>query len=110
MCKKRFEESYSFCPGCGSNVTHHTPPRKFELMFRVNDKYKSYLRPETAQNIIVNFENIQRASRRSLPFGVAQIGRSFRKEVTLSNLLRMYEFEQMELEFFFDDDVDSYQK
>ena len=93
------------CPDCGS--TNFTDIRKFNLMFKtfqgVTEDAKSelYLRPETAQGIFVNFSNIQRTTRRKLPFGVSQIGKSFRNEITPGNFtFRTREFEQMELEFF----------
>ena len=93
------------CPDCGS--TDFTDIRKFNLMFKtfqgVTEDSTStlYLRPETAQGIFVNFKNIARTSRKKVPFGVAQIGKSFRNEITPGNFIfRTREFEQMELEFF----------
>ena len=93
------------CPGCGK--TEFTDIRKFNLMFKTfqgvtEDKSSElYLRPETAQGIFVNFNNIQRTTRKKVPFGVAQIGKSFRNEITPGNFtFRTREFEQMELEFF----------
>ncbi len=93
------------CPNCG--VTNFTDIRKFNLMFKTyqgvteDDKNEVYLRPETAQGIFVNFANVQRTSRRKIPFGIAQIGKSFRNEITPGNFIfRTREFEQMELEFF----------
>ena len=93
------------CPECGG--TNFTDIRKFNLMFKTfqgvteDAKNEIYLRPETAQGIFVNFSNIQRTTRRKLPFGVAQIGKSFRNEITPGNFtFRTREFEQMELEFF----------
>ena len=93
------------CPECGSS--DFTDIRKFNLMFKtfqgVTEDAKSelYLRPETAQGIFVNFPNIQRTTRRKLPFGVCQIGKSFRNEITPGNFIfRIREFEQRELEFF----------
>ena len=93
------------CPDCGS--TNFTDIRKFNLMFKTfqgvteDAKNEIYLRPETAQGIFVNFSNIQRTTRRKLPFGVAQVGKSFRNEITPGNFtFRTREFEQMELEFF----------
>ena len=93
------------CPNCGKQ--NFTDIRQFNLMFKtfqgVTDDSKSeiYLRPETAQGIFVNFANIQRTSRKKVPFGVAQIGKSFRNEITPGNFtFRTREFEQMELEFF----------
>ncbi len=93
------------CPDCGS--TDFTDIRQFNLMFKtfqgVTEDSSStlYLRPETAQGIFVNFQNVQRTTRKKLPFGVAQIGKSFRNEITPGNFtFRTREFEQMELEFF----------
>ena len=93
------------CPDCGSH--DFTDIRKFNLMFKtfqgVTEDSTStlYLRPETAQGIFVNFKNIQSTTRRKLPFGVGQIGKSFRNEITPGNFIfRIREFEQMELEFF----------
>ncbi|NLE13621.1 MAG: glycine--tRNA ligase [Clostridiales bacterium] len=93
------------CPGCGKS--DFTDIRKFNLMFKTHQGVTEdsanevYLRPETAQGIFVNFSNIQRSTRRKVPFGVAQIGKSFRNEITPGNFIfRIREFEQMELEFF----------
>lgn len=93
------------CPDCGSH--DFTNIRQFNLMFQthmgvVEDRLSTvYLRPETAQGIFVNFKNIQRTTRRKLPFGVGQIGKAFRNEITPGNFIfRLREFEQMELEFF----------
>ena len=93
------------CPNCGSR--DFTDIRKFNLMFKtfqgVTEDSTStlYLRPETAQGIFVNFKNIARTTRKKIPFGVAQIGKSFRNEITPGNFIfRIREFEQMELEFF----------
>ena len=93
------------CPECGSQ--NFTDIRSFNLMFKtfqgVTEEAKSqiYLRPETAQGIFVNFANIQRTTRKKVPFGVAQVGKSFRNEITPGNFIfRIREFEQMELEFF----------
>ncbi len=93
------------CPECGEH--NFTDIRTFNLMFKTfqgvteDAKNELYLRPETAQGIFVNFANIQRASRKKIPFGVAQIGKSFRNEITPGNFtFRTREFEQMELEFF----------
>ena len=93
------------CPNCGS--TNFTDIRQFNLMFKTfqgvteDSKNEIYLRPETAQGIFVNFANIQRTSRKKVPFGVAQVGKSFRNEITPGNFIfRVREFEQMELEFF----------
>ncbi|MCQ2426732.1 MAG: glycine--tRNA ligase [Lachnospiraceae bacterium] len=99
------------CPGCGKS--DFTDIRKFNLMFKthigVTEDTQSavYLRPETAQGIFVNFPNIQRTTRRKLPFGVCQVGKSFRNEITPGNFIfRIREFEQMELEFFCKPDTD----
>ena len=93
------------CPDCGAQ--NFTDIRQFNLMFKTfqgvteDSKSELYLRPETAQGIFVNFANIQRTTRRKVPFGVAQIGKSFRNEITPGNFIfRVREFEQMELEFF----------
>jgi len=96
------------CPNCGS--TDLTEPRPFNLMFRTtlgataeedDPNARAYLRPETAQGIFINFLNIQTTLRRKIPFGIAQIGKSFRNEVTPGNFIfRTREFEQMEMEYF----------
>lgn len=93
------------CPNCGKH--NFTDIRQFNLMFKTfqgvteDTKNELYLRPETAQGIFVNFANIQRTTRKKVPFGVAQIGKSFRNEITPGNFIfRVREFEQMELEFF----------
>ncbi|MCL2617427.1 MAG: glycine--tRNA ligase [Defluviitaleaceae bacterium] len=93
------------CPSCGK--TNFTDIRTFNLMFKTHagvtedSKNAVYLRPETAQGIFVNFKNVQRTSRKKIPFGIAQIGKSFRNEITPGNFIfRTREFEQMELEFF----------
>ncbi len=93
------------CPDCGAG--DFTDIRKFNLMFKTfqgvteDSKNELFLRPETAQGIFVNFPNIQRTARRKIPFGVCQIGKSFRNEITPGNFtFRTREFEQMELEFF----------
>ena len=93
------------CPGCGKS--DFTDIRKFNLMFKTHQgvtedsSTEVYLRPETAQGIFVNFKNIQRTTRKKIPFGVAQVGKSFRNEITPGNFIfRVREFEQMELEFF----------
>ena len=108
MCKSRWRADHSQdgrCPRCGSDQL--TPPRPFNLMFKtgigpVDDGASfAYLRPETAQSIFVNFKNIVDSTARKLPFGVAQIGKAFRNEITPRNFVfRVREFEQMELEFF----------
>ena len=93
------------CPDCGK--TNFTDIRQFNLMFKTfqgvteDSKNELFLRPETAQGIFVNFANVQRTTRRKVPFGIAQIGKSFRNEITPGNFIfRIREFEQMELEFF----------
>ena len=93
------------CPECGG--TNFTDIRKFNLMFKTfqgvteDAKNEIFLRPETAQGIFVNFANVQRTTRKKIPFGVGQIGKSFRNEITPGNFtFRTREFEQMELEFF----------
>ena len=93
------------CPDCGA--CDFTDIRKFNLMFKTfqgvteDSKNELFLRPETAQGIFVNFANIQRTTRRKVPFGVAQVGKSFRNEITPGNFtFRTREFEQMEMEFF----------
>jgi glycyl-tRNA synthetase len=99
------KEKNIVCPNCGK--ANFTDIRQFNLMFKTfqgvteDSKAELYLRPETAQGIFVNFANIQRTSRKKVPFGVAQIGKSFRNEITPGNFIfRVREFEQMELEFF----------
>lgn len=99
------KDSKISCPSCGSH--NFTEIRKFNLMFKTNqgviddDKNIVYLRPETCQGIFVNFKNVQRTTRKKVPFGIAQIGKSFRNEITPGNFIfRTREFEQMELEFF----------
>ena len=106
-CKKRFREDQlekHKCPECGGELTDS---RKFNLMFKttigsVEDKGSTiYLRPETAQGIFLNFMNVLSSSRKKLPFGIAQIGKAFRNEITTGNLtFRSREFEQMEIEYF----------
>ena len=98
-------EHHIKCPNCGSE--NFTDIRKFNLMFKTfqgvteDSKNEIFLRPETAQGIFVNFANVQRTTRKKIPFGVAQIGKSFRNEITPGNFIfRTREFEQMELEFF----------
>ena len=93
------------CPTCGKH--NFTDIRQFNLMFKTfqgvteDSKNTVYLRPETAQGIFTNFVNVQRSQRRKVPFGIAQIGKSFRNEITPGNFIfRVREFEQMELEFF----------
>ena len=98
-------ENHIVCPECGKQ--NFTSIRKFNLMFKTyqgvteDSKSEIYLRPETAQGIFVNFKNVLRTTRRKLPMGIAQIGKSFRNEITPGNFtFRTREFEQMELEFF----------
>jgi glycyl-tRNA synthetase len=107
QCKSRWraDQIRATCPKCGSRDL--TEPRPFNLMFRTtvgpvaDDEHYAYLRPETAQAIFVNFRNIVDTTSRRLPFGVAQIGKAFRNEITPRNFIfRVREFEQMELEFF----------
>ena len=93
------------CPNCGNH--DFTEIRNFNLMFKTNmgviedSKNEVYLRPETAQGIFLNFKNVQRSMRKKIPFGIAQIGKSFRNEITPGNFIfRTREFEQMELQFF----------
>lgn len=99
------------CPSCGKH--NFTDIRQFNLMFKTfqgvteDAKNTVYLRPETAQGIFVNFKNVQRTSRKKIPFGIGQIGKSFRNEITPGNFIfRTREFEQMELEFFCEPDTD----
>lgn len=99
------------CPRCGAK--DFTDVRQFNLMFKTfqgvteDSSTQLYLRPETAQGIFVNFKNVARTSRRKIPFGIAQIGKSFRNEITPGNFVfRTREFEQMELEFFCEPDSD----
>lgn len=111
-CKNRFREDHAptkegkkHCPKCGSFDI--TPPRNFNLMFKTfmgaieDSSSVVYLRPETAQGIFVNFENVQTSMRKKIPFGIAQIGKSFRNEITPGNFIfRTREFEQMEMQYF----------
>jgi len=99
------------CPECGG--TNFTDIRKFNLMFKTHQgvtedaKNEVYLRPETAQGIFVNFPNVQRTTRKKVPFGICQVGKSFRNEITPGNFtFRTREFEQMEMEFFCKPDTD----
>jgi glycyl-tRNA synthetase len=103
--KQFIDENQVPCPSCGAH--NFTDIRQFNLMFRTfqgvteDAKNTVYLRPETAQGIFVNFKNVQRTTRKKLPFGIGQIGKSFRNEITPGNFtFRTREFEQMELEFF----------
>ena len=106
-CKSRWraDQIGDTCPNCGSKDL--TDPRPFNLMFKTNvgpvedEGSIAYLRPETAQQIFTNFKNIVDSTSRALPFGIAQIGKAFRNEITPRNFIfRVREFEQMELEFF----------
>lgn len=108
-CKKRFRSDEldleKPCPSCG--IKNWTPARQFNLMFQTqlgamaDQASIAYLRPETAQSVFVNFKNVYTSSRVKMPFGIAQIGKAFRNEITPKQFLfRMREFEQMELEFF----------
>ena len=107
-CKARFREDHleeKVCPSCGS--TDLTEARPFNLMFKTNmgpiDDGASfaYLRPETAQQIFTNFKNVVDSTSRTVPFGIAQMGKAFRNEITLKSFIfRVREFEQMELEYF----------
>ena len=113
-CKNRFKEdqlkSKEKCPVCGGELTES---RKFNLMFKTfmgpveNEANVVFLRPETAQGIYVNFHNVREAARRKLPFGIAQIGKAFRNEITPGNFtFRTREFEQMEMQFFVNPEED----
>lgn len=109
--KAFIDEHEIACPTCGKH--NWTDIRQFNLMFKTfqgvteDAKNTVYLRPETAQGIFVNFKNVQRTSRKKVPFGIAQIGKSFRNEITPGNFtFRTREFEQMELEFFCKPDTD----
>ena len=109
---KNFIEEYQIpCPSCGKH--NFTDIRQFNLMFKTfqgvteDAKNTVYLRPETAQGIFVNFKNVQRTSRKKIPFGICQVGKSFRNEITPGNFIfRVREFEQMEMEFFCEPDTD----
>ena len=111
VMKGYVEEHKIACPSCGKH--NWTDIRQFNLMFKTfqgvteDAKNTVYLRPETAQGIFVNFKNVQRTSRKKVPFGIAQVGKSFRNEITPGNFtFRTREFEQMELEFFCKPDTD----
>ncbi|MFA6527226.1 MAG: glycine--tRNA ligase [Candidatus Babeliales bacterium] len=108
-CKKRYRadelDLEKSCPSCG--IKQWTDVRQFQLMFKTqlgamsNASSDAYLRPETAQSIFINFKNVMSSNRVKIPFGIAQIGKAFRNEITPKQFLfRMREFEQMELEFF----------
>ena len=110
VCHSRFRADQidlsAACPVCGNKGTF-TEPRNFNLMFQTHigptsdDASVVYLRPETAQGIYVNFKNVVQSSRVKIPFGIAQIGKSFRNEITTKNFIfRSCEFEQMEMQFF----------
>ena len=109
---KKFIDDHNIpCPTCGKH--NFTDIRQFNLMFKTfqgvteDAKNTVYLRPETAQGIFVNFANVQRTTRKKVPFGIAQVGKSFRNEITPGNFIfRVREFEQMELEFFCKPDTD----
>lgn len=113
-CKKRFREDMiktGKCPECGGELSDS---RKFNLMFKTfmgpleDDTAVVYLRPETAQGIYVNFQNVLNSSRVKIPFGIAQIGKAFRNEITPGNFIfRTREFEQMEMQFFIHPDEDA---
>ena len=114
-CQSRWRADHitDSCPACGSKEL--TEPREFNLMFRthvgpvVRDDSVAYLRPETAQGIFANFKHVLDSTSRQLPFGIAQIGKAFRNEITPKNFIfRVREFEQMELEFFVDKKDDQY--
>lgn len=109
--KSYIDEHNINCPSCGKH--DFTDIRQFNLMFKTfqgvteDAKNTIYLRPETAQGIFVNFKNVQRTTRKKVPFGIGQIGKSFRNEISPSNFIfRIREFEQMELEFFCEPDTD----
>jgi glycyl-tRNA synthetase len=110
VCKSRFREDHledpHVCPNCGAKDSF-TEARAFNLMFKTHagpvegEGTEVYLRPETAQGMFVNFANVLQTSRKRPPFGIAQVGKSFRNEITPANFIfRTREFEQMELEFF----------
>ncbi len=105
------QENHIKCPNCGGE--NFTDIRQFNLMYKTfqgvteDAKNEIYLRPETAQGIFVNFNSVQRTTRKKLPFGIGQVGKSFRNEITPDNFIfRIREFEQMELEFFCKPDTD----
>ena len=109
--KAYIEENNIPCPTCGKH--NFTDIRQFNLMFKTfqgvteDAKNTVYLRPETAQGIFVNFKNVQRTSRKKIPFGICQVGKSFRNEITPGNFIfRVRELEQMEMEFFCEPDTD----
>ena len=114
-CHRRFradELESDQCPSCGMRE-QFTEPRQFNLMFKTfmgpveEDAAVVYLRPETAQGIFVNFRNVQDSSRQKIPFGIAQVGKAFRNEITPGNFtFRTREFEQMEMQFFVEPGTD----
>ncbi|MGH1411800.1 MAG: glycine--tRNA ligase [Mycoplasma sp.] len=123
FCKKNFRGDHLklvhnnwSCPSCQRSNNYHDTQQALNLMFKVNMNLVgndplniTYLRPETAQGIFVQFANIHRACRKKLPFGVGQIGKAFRNEVTPKDFIfRTKEFEQMELEFFFEKDFENH--
>ena len=114
-CHQRFRQDHlgedPTCPNCGQN--RFTEPRQFNLMFKTHmgpvedESSEAYLRPETAQGMFVDFAIVQQTSRKKIPFGVAQIGKSFRNEITPGNFIfRTREFEQMEMEYFVEPGTD----
>jgi glycyl-tRNA synthetase len=117
-CHQRFRQDHlpekdgtALCPNCGGR--DFTEPRQFNLMFKTHlgpvedEGSTAYLRPETAQGMFVDFKTVQQSSRLKIPFGIAQVGRSFRNEITPGNFIfRLREFEQMEMEFFVEPGTD----
>ncbi|HYJ61657.1 MAG TPA: glycine--tRNA ligase [Actinomycetota bacterium] len=118
-CHQRFradhlepnEEGVTLCPNCGNRA--FTEPRQFNMMLKTHlgpvedDEAVTYLRPETAQGMFVDFAHVQTVARKKIPFGIAQIGKAFRNEITPGNFIfRTREFEQMEMEFFIEPDTD----
>ena len=104
ICARRSPRATLQCPECGGDLSE---PRNFNLMFETHmgpvqdEGSQIYLRPETAQGIFVNFKNVLQFARKKPPFGIAQIGKAFRNEITPGNFIfRTREFEQMEIEFF----------
>ncbi len=110
-----FQKEKINCPEC--EACDWTEPKQFNLMFQTHQgvteesSNEIYLRPETAQGIFTNFKSVQRTTRKKLPFGIAQIGKAFRNEITPGNFIfRTREFEQMEIEYFFDPEKDDWNK
>ena len=114
-CHQRFREDHlgddATCPNCGQK--RFTEPRQFNMMFKTHmgpvedESSETYLRPETAQGMFVDFALVQQTSRKKIPFGIAQIGKSFRNEITPGNFIfRTREFEQMEMEYFVEPGTD----